>query len=41
MYGYKMIDFSLTTIGKQPLKNKEKTRREYSDTVLLVIGSMG
>ena len=32
--------YSLTTIGKQLLKEKEKTWREYSDAVLSVIGSM-
>ena len=32
--------YSLTTIGKQLLKDKEKTWREYSDAVLSVIGSM-
>ena len=29
--------YSLTTIGKQLLKDKEKTWREYSDAVLAVI----
>ena len=32
--------YSLTTIGKQLLKDKEKTWREYSDAVLSVIGNM-
>lgn len=32
--------YSLTTIGKQLLKDKEKVWREYSDAVLSVIGSM-
>ena len=30
--------YSLTTIGKQLLKDKEKTWREYSDAVLAVLG---
>ena len=32
--------YSLTTIGKQLLKDKEKTWREYSDAVLSVLGNM-
>lgn len=32
--------YSLTTIGKQLLKEKEKTWREYSDAVLSVLGNM-
>lgn len=32
--------YSLTVVGKQLLKDKEKTWREYSDAVLSVIGSM-
>ena len=32
--------YSLTTIGKQLLKDKEKTWREYSDAVLSVIGGL-
>ena len=32
--------YSLTTIGKQLLKEKEKTWHEYSQAVLSVIGSM-
>ena len=32
--------YSLTTIGKQLLKEKEKTWREYSDAVLAVLGNM-
>ena len=32
--------YSLTLIGKQLLKDKEKTWREYSDAVLSVIGDM-
>ena len=32
--------YSLTTIGKQLLKEKEKTWHEYSQAVLSVIGNM-
>ena len=32
--------YSLTTIGKQLLKEKEKTWHEYSQAVLSVIGSL-
>jgi len=32
--------YSLTSIGKQLLKDKEKTWREYSDAVLSVLGNM-